>query len=156
MPRSLQQALVAFTAAGAVLLLGTFLPWLHSGSTTRSSYALVGLVDRLDIAPGGPAALLIGAWPFVPLLVTSAVVLAWWGRSTASLVVAVLAALYAGGIAAVLAVGSAGTPITVGVGTWVCAVAGLAFLAGGVWVRVRAASARVPGTHRAAPPADRS
>jgi hypothetical protein len=68
----------------------------------------------------------------------------------------VLAALYAGGIAAVLAVGSAGTPITVGAGTWVCAVAGLAFLAAGVWVRVRAASVRVPGTHRAAPPADRS
>jgi hypothetical protein len=156
MPRTLQRALLVFTAAGAALVVGTFLPWLHSGSTARSSYALVGLVDRLDITPGGPAALLIGGWPFVPLLVTSAVVLAWWGRSTASLVVAAVAAIYAGGIAAVLAVGSSGTPITVGIGTWVCATAGLAFLAGGVWVRVRAASVRVPGTRRAAPSADPS
>lgn len=142
MPLSTRRALVVFTGSGALLLLGTFLPWLRSGSTTRSSYALVGLIDRLDIAPGGAAALAITAWPFVPLLVTTAVVAAWWGRSTTALVVAVVAALYAGGIAAVLAVGSAGTPITVGIGPWVCAAAGVAFLGAAVWVRMRAASAR--------------
>jgi hypothetical protein len=144
------------TTAGVLLLAGTFLPWLHSGTTTRSSYALIGLVDRLDIAPEGPAAGLIRAWPFVPLLVTTAVVLAWWGRSTWSLVVATIAALYAGGIAAVLAVGSSGTPVDVGVGPWLCAAAGLCFLAAAVWLRVRAASGRGSRTRRAAPLADPS
>lgn len=156
MDRRALAPLSVLTAAGLVLLAGTFLPWLHSGTTTRSSYALLGLVDRLDIAPDGPANLLIGAWPFVPLLVTTAVVLAWWGRSTLSLVVATLAALYAGGLAAVLAVGSSGTAVDVGLGPWLCAAAGAVFLAGAVWLRVRAASGRGPGTRRAAPSADRS
>lgn len=146
--------LVVLTSAGVLLLAGTFLPWLHSGTTSRSSYALIGLVDRLDIAPGGPAATLIGAWPFVPLLVTTAVVLAWWGRSTWSLVVAVVAALYAGGLAAVLAVGSSGTSIDVGVGPWLCAAAGGCFLMAAVWLRV--ASGRASRTRRAAPLADPS
>jgi hypothetical protein len=146
--------LVVLTAAGVLLLAGTFLPWLHSGSTSRSSYALIGLVDRLDIAPDGPAASLIAAWPFVPLLVTTAVVLAWWGRSTWSLVVAVVAAMYAGGLAAVLAVGSSGTPIDVGVGPWLCATAGACFLIAAVWLRV--ASGRASRTRRAAPLVDPS
>jgi hypothetical protein len=146
--------LVVLTSTGVLLLAGTFLPWLHSGSTSRSSYALIGLVDRLDIAPDGPAATLIGGWPFVPLLVTTAVVLAWWGRSAWSLIVAAVAALYAGGIAAVLAVGSSGTPIDVGAGPWLCAAAGVCFLAAAVWLRV--ASGREPRTHRAAPLADPS
>jgi hypothetical protein len=154
MERRTLRPLVVLTSAGVLLLAGTFLPWLHSGSTSRSSYALIGLVDRLDIASDGPATTLIGAWPFVPLLVTTAVVLAWWGRSTWSLVVAVVAALYAGGIAAVLAVGSSGTPIDVGVGPWLCAVAGGCFLAAAVWLRL--ASGRVPRTHRAAPLVDPS
>jgi hypothetical protein len=154
MERRTLRPLVVLTSAGVLLLAGTFLPWLHSGSTSRSSYALIGLVDRLDVAPDGPAATLIGAWPFVPLLVTTAVVLAWWGRSTWSLVVAASAALYAGGIAAVLAVGSSGTPIDVGVGPWLCAAAGGCFLAAAVWLRL--ASGRVPRTHRAAPLVDQS
>jgi len=145
---------IVLTSAGVLLVAGTFLPWLHSGSTSRSSYALIGLVDRLDVAPDGPATTLIGAWPFVPLLVTTAVVLAWWGRSTWSLVVAVVAALYAGGIAAVLAVGRSGTPIDLGVGPWLCAAAGGCFLAAAVWLRL--ASGRVPRTHRAAPLVDQS
>lgn len=156
MSRRLPLALVALTTAGVALVVGTFLPWLRTGSTSRSSYDLLGLVGRLDIAPDGPATMLIRGWPFVPLLVTTAVVLAWWRRRRAALVVAVPAALYAGGIAAVLAVGASGTAIDVGVGPWTSATAGVLFLAAAVVLNLRSATAPAPSAHREALPADPS
>ena len=148
MSRTHSVSLVALSGAGATLVLGTFLPWLRSGTMTRSSYDLLGLIGRLDVAPNGAAAALIRWctplmsirqppalirwWPLVPLLVTGAVILAWWERFRWALAIAVLVTLYAGGVAAVLVVGAAKTGITIGIGPWVCSVASLVFMAAAV------------------------
>ena len=149
-------ALAAYSTAGAVVVAATFLPWLRSGATSRSSYELLGLLDRLDIAPDGPVSTLVRWWPFVPLLVTVAVVLAWWRRWVASLVAAVIAVVYAGGVGAALAIGSQDTPITLGPGPVVCAVASVVFLFTAAWMVFTHASARDAPVPLAGPPADPS
>lgn len=59
---------------GAVAIVGTFLPWLRSGSADRSSYVMFDLLDRLGFSPAGPVAAAVRVWPIVPLLLVSAVV----------------------------------------------------------------------------------
>ena len=142
--------------AGAAVVLATFLPWLHSGSTSRSSYELLGLLDRLGIAPDGPVSVLVRWWPLVPLVVTTAVVLAWWQRWLASLAAALMAVVYAGGVGSAIAWGARGTPISLGIGPWVCAVASGVFLVTAGWMVFTHASARAVRAPRAAPPVDPS
>ena len=149
-------SLVAFTAAGAVVVLATFLPWLESGSTSRSSYDLLGLVGRLDIAPNGVVTMLIRWWPLVPLIVTVAVVLAWWRLWVPSLVAAMIGVCYAGGVGGALVVGADGTPITVGIGPAVCAGASIVFLFTSVWMVFTYATERAARRPSGAPRADPS
>jgi hypothetical protein len=149
-------SLVAFTGAGAAVVASTFLPWLHSGSTSRSSYELLGLLDRLDLAPDGLVSSLIEWWPVVPLLVTVAVVTAWWGLHWVALCTAVAAVAYAGGVGTTLAIAAGGTGIKLGAGPWLCAVSSAVFLVSAVWMTFTHASVRDARTPPAAPPADRS
>lgn len=149
-------ALAAYTVAGATVVLATFLPWLRSGTTSRSSYELLGLLSRLGIAPDGPVSVMVRWWPLVPLVVTLAVVLAWWRRWVASLVAAVVAVLYAGGVGGALVVRSRDTGIAVGPGASVCAIGSVAFLLTATWMVFTHATDRAARAPLAAPPADRS
>lgn len=67
---------------GLVLVVaGSFLPWVISGTVTRSSYAVVGVVERLGFADDGPVAALVTLWPFVGALCVAPVIAAivrWW------------------------------------------------------------------------------
>lgn len=141
--------------AGLVTLVGTFLPWLHSGSTTRSSYALLGVLARLDLTTDGVVSTLVRWWPLVPLLVTAAVVAAWWRWTWLSVGVAATAAIYAGGVGAVIVVAARGTGIDLGVGPWVCGVGALVLLVSSTWSAISTTrrAARAPAS---ALPADRS
>lgn len=88
-----------FTFAGAVVLVGVFGPWLRSGTSTRSSFELLDLVERLGFSPGGPFVWAVRGWPFVPLLVVAAIVASWAGRVTFGLRVGFVAGLYVTGVA---------------------------------------------------------
>lgn len=149
-------ALGAYTASGAVVVLATFLPWLRSGDTSRSSYELLGLLTRLDFAPDGPVSVLVRWWPIVPLVITTAVVLAWWQRWAMSLAMAVVGVVYAGGVGGMLAWRAGDTPIRLGPGPMVCTVASVVFLVTAGWMVFTHASARAVPAPRAAPPADPS
>jgi hypothetical protein len=149
-------ALGAYTVAGTVVVSSTFLPWLHSGSTSRTSYELLGLLDRLGIAPDGPVSVLVRWWPLVPLVVTTAVVLAWWQRWLASFGAAMAAVAYAGGVGSTLAWQARGRPISLGAGPWLCAAASGVFLLTAAWMAFTHASASVVRAPRAAPPVDPS
>jgi hypothetical protein len=83
------------TIGAAAVLLGTFMPWLRSGTRGRTSYQLLGLVDRLEFAPDGPAAAAVRWWPIVPLLLVVAVIAAWWDRWYIASVAAAVAGCYA-------------------------------------------------------------
>jgi hypothetical protein len=73
--------------AGTGLILvvaGSFLPWVISGNVSRSSYAIVGVVDRLGFADDGPLAVLVDLWPFVGAVCVAPVIagiLRWWRTS---------------------------------------------------------------------------
>ena len=144
----------SFTVIGVICVVGTFLPWLHSGTRWRSSYDLLGLVDRLGFAPNGPIELLVRGWPVVPMLVVAALVLVWWRRTVLGLVVALVAALYIGGVSIAMTIAASDVPIDVGVGPLVCSVASTALLVNAVvlqaTVRLRpeaCAEAPVPSPH---------
>jgi hypothetical protein len=79
---------------GALLVAGGgFLPWGASGRAERHSYALVGVVDRLDVLDGA-AAFAARSWYLAPLVAAGVWTAAALGRRT-----------LAHGLAAALAVG---------------------------------------------------
>jgi hypothetical protein len=95
--RVLPRVLVGAGLGGIVI--GSFLPWLHSGRATRNSYATDGAVRRLlDVS--GPVDAALHAWPFVSLLCAVALAMLLVGRAGIGGVLAGLAALAAGGVAA--------------------------------------------------------
>jgi hypothetical protein len=94
----LRPALVGATGL-VVLVLGTFLPWLQSGRTTRNSYQTGGVIRQL-IGTTGLLDQLLGLWPLVAVACAVAVALFLVGLHTLGSVVAGLAAL-GGGAAAV-------------------------------------------------------
>jgi len=84
-PTNRRQKLTAccvIAGIGLVLVVaGSFMPWVISGSVTRSSYAVVGVVDRLGFADDGPLAVLVAGWPFVGALCVApaiAAIVRWW------------------------------------------------------------------------------
>lgn len=55
--------LAGMGSAGAVVLVaGTFLPWIRSGSTSRNSYQAAGHVERWELLGDGLSAPLIVLW----------------------------------------------------------------------------------------------
>lgn len=48
------------------IVLGSFLPWLRSGSATRNSYTADGLLRR-TLQPGGAIPVLLHSWPYLSL-----------------------------------------------------------------------------------------
>jgi hypothetical protein len=86
---------LVMTVGAVIALVASFLGWVRSGETTRSSYDTLGLVHRLGFTPSGPAKLLVQAWPLMPLLLAIGVVAAWWGWRSAAAVFGCLGGFYA-------------------------------------------------------------
>lgn len=134
----------ALVGLGALLIIvGTFLPWVATGARQRSSFELFGVLDRLDVAPGGVVAALIRVWPVVPLACVATTTAAWWPKRWLATVFAVLVACYAGGVA--LVVGRA--PVRTLGGRAVCLAGATMLVAGtlGWWIAER----RLTPTRRA-------
>lgn len=98
-----RRRLLGAVAGGAgivVTIVGTFLPWLVSGSVRRNSYAVAGLADRLLLEPGSFGAVVVSAWPYLgPFLLLSVVAAALRRWRTAAVVAgvgSVLAGVVAG------------------------------------------------------------
>jgi hypothetical protein len=92
-------AAALLTGAGLLtIVVGTFLPWLRSGSRERNSYQADGVISRL-LDPQGLIHPILSAWPFVALGGGLAVALWALGLRIAAaglaLVVAVVAAIVA-------------------------------------------------------------
>ena len=98
--RSIARVLV--TAGAGVVLGGSFVPWVSSGATRRSSYDLFDIVERLGFAPDGAFSVVVRLWWLLPLLLVGAVVAAWydrwWAVTALAGAAAVLAAIVAGGV----------------------------------------------------------
>ena len=100
-------------------LLGSFLPWLRSGSRRRNSYEIFSLVERLGFSPSGLVGWGLRLWPIVPFLLALAVTLQWYPRKWFTGIAAGVAAVYAGGVAAAVTFAPATSLIAVSYGPWV-------------------------------------
>ncbi len=133
----LRAALGVITGAGLVLVVvGSFLPWVISGTVKRSSYQIVGVIDRLGIAGDGIIAVLADGWPLLGVLCVTPVVAAalrWWrtAGALAALIGLVAAALSLGLL--VLALGRTGLTVRLDpIGPSVMAAGGLLLVGGGL------------------------
>jgi hypothetical protein len=81
----------------ALILAGTFLPWLRSGEVNRDSYSSAGSLERLVDVHGWPA-VLISAWPFLGLGCACVAAVFALGMPRAAAVAALVPAFLAGTI----------------------------------------------------------
>jgi hypothetical protein len=93
----------------AVVLVGTFLPWLRSGDTLRDSYQSIDVLRVQPTPPDGPVGVLLYAWlTLIPLCSISIALYALRLRRAAALVACLVAVLAA--VTSVLAVLHLGGP----------------------------------------------
>lgn len=97
--KPLVAARVALTVGGLVTVAGSLQAWVRSGAADRSSYEIVGLVERLGFADDGPFAWLLWAWPLMPLAAAVGVVFVWWRLHRIGAAVSAAAGIYAGAVA---------------------------------------------------------
>lgn len=124
---------VVATVGAVVAAVGTFLPWLRSGTRRRNSYEIFSLVDRLGFSRSSAVGWGLRLWPIVPLVLVLAVTLQWFPRKWVSGGSAMVAVVYAGGVAAAVESAPATSLIAVEYGPWVT-LAGLVVLTAGALV----------------------
>jgi len=90
---------VVATAGALVALVGTFLPWLRSGTRDRNSYEIFSLVDRLGISQSSVVGWGVRLWPIMPFLLVLTVSLLWLAPRAPAAVVGALTVLYASSVA---------------------------------------------------------
>jgi hypothetical protein len=93
--------LAGLIAAGgglALVVVGTFLPWLRTGLASRNSFRAAGLIRRL-LDPPGFAGVLLAGWPFVVLTCAVGIALLALGFRRTGLILAAAVAATAGAVA---------------------------------------------------------
>ena len=121
---------IVATTGAAVVAVGTFLPWLRSGTRERSSYEIFSLVERLGYSRSDLVGWGLRLWPIMPLLLVGSVVLLWYPRNWATGGVTLLAAAYAGVVAAAIRSASPISIISVEYGATVALVGAILLAAG--------------------------
>ena len=121
---------VAATLGGLVALVGTFLPWLRSGTRDRSSYEIFSLVDRLGISQSSVVGWGVRLWPVVPLLLVLAVTLLWFPRKWIGGATVLVAVAYSGVVSIAVSSASSNSLITIENGPVVTLVGALILGAG--------------------------
>lgn len=130
-----------------MVVIGSLLPWVRSGSRDRHSYDLFALVERLGFSPEGVVGTMIRWWPLVPLLAIGAFVVAWWGWRRAGGVIGIVAGLYGGGVG--LAIVAAPAVIPVRPGAPMTAIGGFGLVVSSVLTVVVSPPGRSEPTHPA-------
>ena len=129
---------VAAAICSVVVVVGMSLPWVYSGHIARSSFQLLGLIDRLGFAPDGPLRPAIKWWPMVPLLLAVALVLMFWSRYRSGAAVGILASLYVAVFAGVIRFGvPTSSTIRIGGGPLVALAGSVGGVATCVWLLLR-------------------
>ena len=135
--RRLRVLYCLLSGTGLLLVIaGSFLPWVISGSVHRSSYAVVGVADRLGFGRDGVIGALITGWPLFGVLcmtpVIAAVLRRWRLAGVLAILIAVTAAAVSFGILWV-AIGRVGLTVRLDpVGPSVMAAGSLLLLGGGL------------------------
>lgn len=139
---------VVMTADAIVVLVGSFLPWLRSGTRHRNSYDIFSLVERIGYSPHGPVGWALRAWPVLPVLIIAGGTLLWVRRDVVGAVVMMVAAVYAGAVGIAVRAASPSGLIAAEYGAWVTLVGAVLLLAGSA---ITIATNRGVGAPHAAP-----
>jgi hypothetical protein len=123
---------VIATLGGLVALVGTFLPWLRSGTRDRTSYEIFALVDRLGISQSSVVGWGVRLWPVVPFVLVLAVALQWFPRKWIGGAAVLVAVVYAGVVSNEVRSASSNSLITIETGPLVTLVGAVILAAGGV------------------------
>lgn len=119
-----------------LVVVGTFLPWVSSGGRTYRSYAVAGLVDRLQVVDNGLVGVLLTVWPFIGPLCLVPILLAALRRRRAAATTAIAIGLAIAAAAALVLRYAGGLRIpgvtVVGTGPWAVIAGGLTMTAAGV------------------------
>jgi hypothetical protein len=139
---------VVMTSDAIVVLIGSFLPWLRSGSRRRNSYDIFSLVERIGYSPNGPVAWALRAWPALPVVLVAGVTMVWIGWEVAGAALNVVAAIYAGAVSIAVRAGSPSGLISAEYGAWVTLFGAVSLVAGSA---ITLATSRAARARRAAP-----
>src|SRR3954468_6395707 len=126
---------VVATAGALLALVGTFLPWVRSGTRGRSSYEIFALVERLGISQSSLVGWGVRLWPVVAFLLVLAVSLLWFGPRVAALLAVGVTVLYAGVVSIAVKRAASNSLLTV-TGAPVVTLCGLALLVLGAFLCV--------------------
>lgn len=158
-PSDRRAGAIVLTVGAATTLVGTFLSWVSSGATARSSYEVFGLVDRLGFSPDGAVGWALRLWPLVPLALVLTVIAHWvhhpslrWPRHAMT----GAAMLYPGVTSIALLNAPQIGLFRVGAGPWVTLIGAVVMLAGLATPWAISATRRARPGDRGAPAADRS
>jgi hypothetical protein len=126
---------VIATIGAVVAAVGTFLPWLRSGTRRRNSYEIFSLVDRLGFSPSSLVGWGLRLWPVVPFLLVLTITLQWFPRKWVGGSAAILAVVYTGGVAAAVQLAPSTSLIAVEYGPLVTLLGALVLAAGTLLAR---------------------
>lgn len=130
------------TLAGlGLVVVGAFLPWVASGSATRSSFAAVRTAEALDLVPDGALGVVVQGWYLLPLVASLTVLGLALGHRWAVVGPGAVVVLAAGGLAVLTLV----APVASLAGPLV-ALVGAAVLSGGLVQTLRSTVPAVPST----------
>lgn len=131
---------VFITVGAALAVIGSFLPWIGTGASARSSYDVVDLVERLGFTPDGAMSWVLRVWPLAPLLLVLSAVAQWApvGRTrrtklTISSVLPLVGAVYVGGVATAVRFAPGAALLRVRAGPAVTVIGTAMMVAGVAW-----------------------
>lgn len=107
------------TAVGLVTVaVGTFLPWVRSGSVLRDSYQSIAVIRTIKVLDGSPLSLVLDAWTLlIPVSTVCVVVYALGFRRSAATISAIVA-IISGTVAGAATVVSGGEEIRLGIASF--------------------------------------
>lgn len=101
---------------GLVLVaVGTFLPWVVSGSVLRDSYESIGVVRRLRVLDGSPVAAVLDGWMMIIPVITLCVAGYAFGVRRTAATISTILAIICGTIAGAATVVGSGEDVGLGI-----------------------------------------
>lgn len=107
---------VALTAAGLVAVgIGTFLPWVVSGTVLRDSYQSIAIIRTIKVLDGSPLALVLDAWTLLIPAITLGIVVYALGFRRSAATISSIVAIISGTVAGSATVLGGGEEVRLGI-----------------------------------------
>ena len=107
---------LAVTTAGLVAVgIGTFLPWIRSGTVLRDSYQSISVIRTVKVLDGSPLSLILDAWTLLIPAITLCVVLYALGFRRSAATISAIVAIISGTVAGSATVVGGGEEVRLGI-----------------------------------------